>query len=97
MPLTFTLLIAMFYTMPKGYEPSSGVPLRNPQRVYNWIEEIAEMVDSVELDYQLVHTHNGVLQFIADKFAAHAVTYEVGDSEERDNIKRVADRLNFLN
>jgi hypothetical protein len=83
----------VFYTMPKGYEPSSGVPLRNPQRVYSWIEEIAEMVDSVELDYQPgAHPDSGVFkQFITDKFAAHAVTYEVSDSEERDNIKRVAE------
>ena len=83
----------VFYTMPKGYEPSSGVPLRNPQRVYNWIEEIAEMVDSVELEYQPgAHPDSGVFkQFITDKFAAHAVTYEVSDSEERDNIKRVAE------
>ncbi|KPD22521.1 M14 family metallopeptidase [Idiomarina abyssalis] len=83
----------VFYTMPKDYESPSGVPLRNPQRVYDWIEEIAEMVDSVELEYQPGdHPESGVFkQFIADEFAAHAVTYEVSDSEDRNNIKRVAE------
>ncbi|MCP1340160.1 M14 family metallopeptidase [Idiomarina sp. M1R2S28] len=83
----------VFYTMPKDYESPSGVPLRNPRRVYDWIEEIAEMVDSVELDYQSGdHPESGVFkQFIADEFAAHAVTYEVSDSEDRNNIKRVAE------
>jgi len=83
----------VFYTMPKDYEPRSGVPLRNPQRVYNWIEEIEELVGSVELDYQPgAHPESGVFkQFITDEFAAHAVTYEVSDNEERNNIKKVAE------
>ena len=83
----------VFYTMPEDYEPLSGVPLRNPQRVYNWIEEIEELVGSVELDYQTgAHPESGVFkQFIADEFAAHAVTYEVSDNEERNNIKKVAE------
>lgn len=83
----------VFYTMPKGYESPSGVPLKNPQRVYNWIEEITEMVDSVELAYQSgSHPESGVFkQFMADEFAAHAVTYEVSDSEKRENIKQVAE------
>ncbi|MDV6314992.1 M14 family metallopeptidase [Idiomarina sp. HP20-50] len=83
----------VFYTMPKNYESPSGVPLKKPQRVYNWIEEINDMVESVELDYQSGnHPESGVFkQFIADEFGAHAVTYEVSDSEERDNIKRVAE------
>ena len=83
----------VFYTMPEDYEPRSGVPLRNPQRVYNWIEEIEELVGSVELDYQPgAHPESGVFkQFIADEFAAHAVTYEVSDNEERNNIKKVAE------
>lgn len=83
----------VFYTMPKDYKSSSGVPLKHPQRVYDWIEEINEMVDSVKLDYKPGdHPDSGVFkQFIADEFAAHAVTYEVSDSEDRDNIKRVAE------
>ena len=90
--MTFILLTQFFYTIPKDYEPAL-VCRKNPPRVYNWIEEIAEMVDSVELDYQPgAHPESGVFkQFITDKFAAHAVTYEVSDNEDRDNIKRVAE------
>lgn len=76
----------IFYTMPSDY----GV--ENPMLVENWLSSLDEMYDDFEVIQKPGNNPDkGVFkQYFADKFKAHAITYEMGDNTGRGFIKTFA-------
>jgi hypothetical protein len=76
----------IFYTMPTDY----GV--NNPKLVEHWLGAL----DAQFADFEVVqqpgnNPDKGVFkQYFADKFKAHAITYEMGDNTSRAFIKQLA-------
>ncbi|HET8816777.1 MAG TPA: M14-type cytosolic carboxypeptidase, partial [Pseudidiomarina sp.] len=81
----------VYYTMPSHYVRVNGQPLAEPQLVDNWLERLASVID---YDVENKPGHNadsGVFkQYIADEYGVHAVTYEVGDRTDRNEIAETA-------
>lgn len=81
----------IFYTMPADYAPQNGEPLAQPQLVDHWLTQLGE---EIEWEVKIKPGHNpnsGVFkQYIADNFAVHGVTYEVGDNTPRSQIAETA-------
>lgn len=76
----------IFYTMPSDY----GV--ENPLLVEDWLKALAQAYPDFEVIQKPGNKPGkGVFkQYFADKFKAHAVTYEMGDNTERAFIKKLA-------
>lgn len=83
----------IFYTMPADYQPQNGTPLANPQLVNTWLTQLGEVIPWQVKIKPGQNPNSGVFkQYIADNFAVHGVTYEVGDNSDRSEIKDTAER-----
>lgn len=76
----------VFYTMPTDYG------LTPPELVDNWLAQLAEAIKPYPVNIKPGHNKDrGVFkQYIADTYGVHAVTYEVGDNTDRQDIADVA-------
>ncbi|GAA0371252.1 M14-type cytosolic carboxypeptidase [Bowmanella denitrificans] len=76
----------VFYTMPADYGLASA------DLAERWLTGLADKVKPFPIRIQPGHNKNrGVFkQYIADTYAVHAVTYEVGDNTDRQDIQLVA-------
>ncbi|MBT1063964.1 succinylglutamate desuccinylase/aspartoacylase family protein [Bowmanella sp. Y26] len=76
----------VFYTMPTDYG------LTPPDLVDNWLAKLAEVIKPYPVNIKPGHNKDrGVFkQYIADTYGVHAVTYEVGDNTDRQDIADVA-------
>ncbi|WP_411358939.1 M14 family metallopeptidase [Pseudidiomarina salilacus] len=82
----------IYYTMPPEYEPENGEALQNPMLVRNWLNDLAAAVPWEVREKPGHNPSSGVFkQYVADNFAVHAVTYEVGDTTDRREIVQTAD------
>lgn len=82
----------VYYTMDHDYVTVKGVGLENPSLVNNWLILLADSID-YSVENKPSHNQNsGVFkQYIADEFGVHSVTYEVGDTTDRDEIRITAE------
>lgn len=83
----------IYYTMPASYVNVAGNRLYNRNFVDQWLAQLEK-----EINWEVVNRpgHNqdsGVFkQYMADAFGIHAVTYEVGDNTDREEIKITAEK-----
>lgn len=77
---------SLFYTMPEDYG------LENPKFSTTWLGNLAKTLPNFEVeDKPGISQNPGVFkQYIADTYGVHSVTYEVGDSSDRNEIVLVA-------
>ncbi|MGB1261809.1 MAG: M14-type cytosolic carboxypeptidase [Cognaticolwellia sp.] len=77
----------VFYTMPIDY----GV--ENRYFVQHWLGTLDKLMPSFDVVQKPGNKpNNGVSkQYFADNYQVHAITYEMGDETNRDNIKIIAD------
>jgi cytosolic carboxypeptidase protein 6 len=82
----------VYYTMTHDYITVAGIGLENPQLVNNWLADLALAVP-FEVENKPSHNQNsGVFkQYMADQFGVHSVTYEVGDTTDRNEIRSTAE------
>lgn len=82
----------VYYTMNHDYVTVAGVGLENPQLVNDWLADLAKAVP-FEVENKPSHNQDsGVFkQYIADQYGVHSVTYEVGDTTSRDEIRTTAE------
>jgi hypothetical protein len=82
----------VFYTMPINY----GV--EEPYFVKHWLGHLDKAMPNFDVVLQPGNTpNNGVSkQYFADNFNVHAITYEMGDETNRDNIKIIANNASVL-
>lgn len=82
----------VFYTMPTDYVTVDGQELSQPNFVDEWLAELQESVAPLKFEVKPgARQNSGIFkQYIADVYGVHAVTYEVGDNTERDEIERTA-------
>lgn len=82
----------IYYTMPADYTRPDGSALDHPNLVQDWLKELAARIDWEVKDKPGSNPDRGVFkQYVADTFAVHAVTYEVGDNTHRAEIKATAE------
>ncbi|RUO36831.1 carboxypeptidase [Aliidiomarina shirensis] len=82
----------IYYTMPADYVNSKNMPLRNATLVDNWLDALATEISWDVINRPGHNSDSGVFkQYMADEFAVHAVTYEVGDNTDRAEIKATAE------
>jgi len=76
----------VFYTMPVNYG------IEEPYFVKHWLGHLDKAMPNFNVVLQPGNTpNNGVSkQYFADNFNVHAITYEVGDETNRENIKVIA-------
>lgn len=76
----------LFYTMPVDYG------LEKPKFSETWLKNLEKMLPNFEVDIRPGSSPGrGVFkQYIADTYGVHAVTYEVGDHANRNEISVVA-------
>ena len=82
----------VYYNMTHDYITVAGIGLENPQLVNNWLADLALAVP-FEVENKPSHNQNsGVFkQYMADQFGVHSVTYEVGDTTDRNEIRSTAE------
>lgn len=82
----------VFYTMPINYG------IEEPYFVQHWLGHLDKAMPNFDVVLQPGNTpNNGVSkQYFADKFNVHAITYEMGDETNRDNIKIIANNASIL-
>ena len=82
----------VYYTTTHDYITVAGVGLENPQLVNNWLADLALAVP-FEVENKPSHNQgSGVFkQYMADQFGVHSVTYEVGDTTDRNEIRSTAE------
>jgi len=82
----------VFYTMPVNY----GV--EDPYFVKHWLGSLDKAMPNFNVLLQPGNTpNNGVSkQYFADNYNVHAITYEVGDETNRENIKITAKNASTL-
>jgi hypothetical protein len=82
----------VFYTMPVDY----GV--EEPYFVRHWLGRLDKAMPNFEVLLQPGNTpNNGVSkQYFADNYNVHAITYEMGDETNRENIKIIAKNASTL-
>lgn len=78
----------IFYTMPSDY----GV--EKPYFVEHWLGELDRQMPKFEVIQKPGNNPNAGVskQYFADKFGIHAITYEMGDNTDRQEIVRIADK-----
>lgn len=78
----------IFYTMPSDY----GV--NPPKFVEQWLGSLAQQAAPFVVTQKPGNNPDkGVFkQYIADKYRVHAITYEMGDSTDRDTIATIAEQ-----
>lgn len=82
----------IYYTMPADYKRPDGSPLQHPHLVTDWLADLAARIDWEVKDKPGSNPDRGVFkQYVADTFAVHSVTYEVGDNTNRQEIKTTAE------
>lgn len=82
----------IYYTMPADYTRPDGTALQHPHLVTDWLAELAASIDWEVKDKPGSNPDRGVFkQYVADTFAVHSVTYEVGDNTNRQEIKTTAE------
>lgn len=82
----------VYYTMTADYMTAKGQPLAQPQLVNNWLNDLATAIPFTVENKPSHNPNSGVFkQYIADQFGVHSVTYEVGDSTDRNEIKTTAE------
>ncbi|WP_258807295.1 M14 family metallopeptidase [Pseudidiomarina sp. CB1] len=81
----------IYYTMPADYVRPDGSGLEHPHLVNDWLDALAAKIDWEVKDKPGSNPDRGVFkQYVADTYAVHGVTYEVGDTTDRDEIKATA-------
>jgi len=82
----------VFYTMPVDY----GV--QEPYFVKHWLGRLDKAMPNFDVLLQPGNTpNNGVSkQYFADNYNVHAITYEMGDETNRENIKIIATNASTL-
>lgn len=81
----------IYYTIPATYQPQNGQPLARPNAVNHWLEKLADNIPWKVTQKPGHNPNSGVFkQYIADHYAVHGVTYEVGDNTKRGEIKQTA-------
>jgi hypothetical protein len=82
----------VFYTMPINY----GV--EEPYFVKHWLGQLDKAMPNFKVLLQPGNTpNNGVSkQYFADHYNVHAITYEMGDESNRENIKIIAKNASTL-
>ncbi len=78
----------IFYTMPSSYG------LNPPHLVEEWLGELERVANPFVVRQKPGNNPDkGVFkQYIADTYKVHAITYEMGDSTDRNVIKSIADK-----
>lgn len=77
----------VYYTMPSDYVRVNGGALEEPKLVDDWLTRLAESIDYGVENKPGHNADSGVFkQYIADEYGVHAVTYEVGDRTDRNEI-----------
>ncbi|WNC70526.1 M14 family metallopeptidase [Thalassotalea psychrophila] len=76
----------IFYTMPVDY----GV--ENPYFVRHWLGDLDRKMPDVEVVLKPGNNPDQAVakQYFSDKFGVHAITYEMGDDTDRQEIKDIA-------
>lgn len=81
----------IYYTMPADYKLADGRGLEHPQLVKNWLAELSEAIAWEVKEKPGHNPESGVFkQYMADTYARHSVTYEVGDTTDRREIQTTA-------
>jgi hypothetical protein len=81
----------VFYTMPQDYG------LANPSFASDWLSELRKQVYPLPVIETPGQSKQGIFkQYIADTYSVHAVTYEVGDDSNMDDIKIMAETSSSL-
>jgi hypothetical protein len=82
----------VFYTMPVNYG------IEEPYFVKHWLGHLDKTMPNFDVLLQPGNTpNNGVSkQYFADNYNVHAITYEMGDETNRENIKIIAKNASTL-
>jgi hypothetical protein len=71
--------------------------LANPSFASDWLSELRKQVYPLPVIETPGQSKQGIFkQYIADTYSVHAVTYEVGDDSNMDDIKIMAETSSSL-